>query len=127
MCGGWSFIKVSVLSSMIRLMQSLPDSVQRLESCIERLEGRMNRGVSDFSLGAHNESVDFKHVLNTLCNMISDVCDFVKNYKQKFSLKVMLIKNAVKNARDSVLYLYVQFDDDWEKIVSAIVTLHDTM
>jgi hypothetical protein len=87
----------------------------------------MNRGVSDFSLGPHNGSVDFKYVVNKLCNMILNVSVFVSTDKPNISYEVGLIKTAVENARDSVLRLYVQDDDNWKRIVSAIVALHDMM
>ena len=125
---GWSCIKVSVLSSIIRLMQSLPDSFQRLESCLERLEGRINRGVNDFSLGKHiGRNVEFKHVLHTLCHMLLELGVFVTQDRRSISREVGLIKKAVDNVADSVSGLYVRDDDNWKQIVGAIVALYGMM
>ncbi len=90
----------------------------------------MNRGVSKFSkfrLGAHYESIDFKEILNNLCGLLLELTVFVKTDKPSIAHQVNSILRAVDIARDSVLELYVQYPDEWEKIVRVIVALHDSM
>ncbi len=87
----------------------------------------MNRGVSKSRLGAHYDSVDFKEILNNLCGLLLELTVFVKTDKPSISYQVNLIQSAVDTARDSVLGLYVQYPDEWEKIVRVIVALHDSM